>query len=737
MARRTALSFLLPVLAIAAVLIVVGNTAQAGPITGGGGHTPFVKLGVYQGIVTIISPGGGNIMTLGNAGRDITSTSDLYFRPGGIQNDNICFGGTNNGGACTTDLDCPGAGSCLQQATSIGNVGYAEAGLFVTGSICLHGSGSADCRNVWPASGGAGDPYWTTATVGSLTTLTPVTSGSPTVQSLRIGSPANPVPPGNGPAFQVYANYAGPALHVLTDAYTNDYDPVTYNPIGYGTVVISGSLQAGQLYSLTYYDGVSFYGYVNPWTSADSYAHKTFYPNDPNTDFSGLSNIDADTFDSASLTGMLFPNNGNLYVRNLYFASPPWGSSATVTSICIKTTASGLCVSGATIGKACTSSADCGGGTCQTMCTASQQSCAVDQIHSATPPDTGKFCNAFSGKLFTKSCRNTSTNRQYQVGCTIDADCSSLGAGVTCQNTTCYDYSTCSAPAARGIPCKVGDATYGDSYCNGFTAGSTCTVPALSCPGGGGCRANSPSGAVIPGGGGGQVYAGFCYNTIPCTDDAQCGGSAGSSNYCSYFGACTKTNTGDVNDPIAKHCVGGTRNNKRCDEAYLCIGGSADSLYDNHDQANIDACHAAGGEIGNSIDYCPGGGTCVADLPCQNQTDCYYGEVCSRGLVVTVTNPPSLGGYQGCSVGTTCDTWCHSQPINRCRGATTVFGTAINACSTSGFSQDLTYTGGTCTLGYQMIPGAQFQCVCNVNASPRDYVSGTTGSGELCTQRFE
>lgn len=60
--------------------------AQAGPITGGPGVAPFVKLGVYQGVISVV-PGGvtggvpDSIMEIGNAGRDIKTTGALNFFP--------------------------------------------------------------------------------------------------------------------------------------------------------------------------------------------------------------------------------------------------------------------------------------------------------------------------------------------------------------------------------------------------------------------------------------------------------------------------------------------------------------------------------------------------------------------------------------------------------------------------------------------------------------------------------
>lgn len=57
------------------------RTVSAGPITNIGG-APYVKLGVYQGVLSII-PGGTNdqVMEIGNVGRDFAATGDFYFRP--------------------------------------------------------------------------------------------------------------------------------------------------------------------------------------------------------------------------------------------------------------------------------------------------------------------------------------------------------------------------------------------------------------------------------------------------------------------------------------------------------------------------------------------------------------------------------------------------------------------------------------------------------------------------------
>ncbi|MBI2984279.1 MAG: hypothetical protein HYY50_01510 [Candidatus Kerfeldbacteria bacterium] len=79
-------------------ITLASRSALAGPITGGPGSAPFTKLGVYQGVISIIPGGGGNsVMEIGNAGRDIKSTGALHLVPGGggdvhLDAGRLCFG---------------------------------------------------------------------------------------------------------------------------------------------------------------------------------------------------------------------------------------------------------------------------------------------------------------------------------------------------------------------------------------------------------------------------------------------------------------------------------------------------------------------------------------------------------------------------------------------------------------------------------------------------------------------
>ncbi len=112
---------------IAVIALVTMLPAQAGPITNGPNSAPFTKLGVYGGVLTILD--GSQAMEIGNNGRDIGSTGDLYFRPQLPESRGIRF--FKNGSA---------------------------EDVLITGKLCLNGSGSQDCRDVWPTAGGGN--YW-------------------------------------------------------------------------------------------------------------------------------------------------------------------------------------------------------------------------------------------------------------------------------------------------------------------------------------------------------------------------------------------------------------------------------------------------------------------------------------------------------------------------------------------------------------------------------------------------
>lgn len=190
---------------IQAALIVLGaiavfssaRTVTAGPITNGPGVAPFVKLGVYQGVISVV-PGGvtDSILEIGNAGRDIASTGSIYLRPGTIggQGGNVVIGSQaspDEGG----EVSLLGAGAYqvwnvdvwrnrfrihtagIERMVIDGTAGN----IYVpTGSICYGNVGSTNCLTV---AGGS----------GAIPTLDQVLgSGNNSARSAAVGAAVSP-----------------------------------------------------------------------------------------------------------------------------------------------------------------------------------------------------------------------------------------------------------------------------------------------------------------------------------------------------------------------------------------------------------------------------------------------------------------------------------------------------------------------------------------------------------------
>jgi len=175
--------FLISLLSLIIIgLIAVNNPVSASLVTGGTpGRPPYAKLSVYQGVIAL-APAGTNdsVMEIGNAGRDLASTGDLFFRPSSISYD-VGIRLYNNGG-------------------------YAD--MNVPGKVCLHpGGGAADCRTEWPTGGGSN--LWdriADAKLGhpDLGYLYPKETGL----GIQIGSNGTPVQvsPASGPAAEFISN---------------------------------------------------------------------------------------------------------------------------------------------------------------------------------------------------------------------------------------------------------------------------------------------------------------------------------------------------------------------------------------------------------------------------------------------------------------------------------------------------------------------------------------------------
>lgn len=199
-------SFGVAIIVIAAFTVHDANPVAAGPITGGAGNAPFTKVGVYQGILSIIPAGSGSIMEIGNNGQDIASTGDIFMRPGetpgsntaatkffkrgagqglyidqvlGVGNNNplskivVNLGTTNNGDPNNgvSSIISNASGSAVYGAQNGGGwsgffAGTNTKGVFVDNDshaayLCLNSTHSSDpqndptkCIKQWPTGGG-------------------------------------------------------------------------------------------------------------------------------------------------------------------------------------------------------------------------------------------------------------------------------------------------------------------------------------------------------------------------------------------------------------------------------------------------------------------------------------------------------------------------------------------------------------------------------------------------------
>lgn len=163
------------VLIATAIFSMHRSSAIAGPVTGGSGVWPYVKLGIYQGVAAL-SVNGTSVIELGANGKDIAtgSPSAIAIRPNAVSAANAAIFTSANGG---TRLKVPG-------------------------SVCLYPSGvgaAAVCNNSWPAGSSS---LWTTSVdVDGFTSVTPLPVGS-VRQGVLIGSTTSRVTSGTAVAVQ-------------------------------------------------------------------------------------------------------------------------------------------------------------------------------------------------------------------------------------------------------------------------------------------------------------------------------------------------------------------------------------------------------------------------------------------------------------------------------------------------------------------------------------------------------
>ncbi len=145
MRRKRYQSYRLPLTILAGLVIALGMRAPVWgfgvePSSGGGGGGGSVPAGkfaatIYYGLVAVTTGESGSaLMELGNSGKEIASTSDLYLRP-------YSYLETVNGALKSVLFSKDG--------TTL------RTNLSVPGGVCF---GASKCSDSWPSSGGTS--YW-------------------------------------------------------------------------------------------------------------------------------------------------------------------------------------------------------------------------------------------------------------------------------------------------------------------------------------------------------------------------------------------------------------------------------------------------------------------------------------------------------------------------------------------------------------------------------------------------
>ncbi len=206
---------------------LASRPAIAGPITNGPSSAPFTKLGVYQGVVSVVSNADNAALELGYLGRDIASTGDLYFRPS--------FTARANGAYFTRN----------------GN----SADFYLSGKLCLfkHVSNIIDlnsmsCSDGWPSGSGSGSSLWTIVADPVADPFTNAVNGNflqpiNTNYGVHIGSSLSPVTGGTALTLDG-ASYSYPlgVANLGSGAALQTQGQVNLNAYGYvnGLIYING-----------------------------------------------------------------------------------------------------------------------------------------------------------------------------------------------------------------------------------------------------------------------------------------------------------------------------------------------------------------------------------------------------------------------------------------------------------------------------------------------------------------
>lgn len=626
-------------LVVVVLLAVLGNVRSvgAGPVTNPY-NAPFVRLGVYQGVIRVVPSGGANVLAIGEAGREIAGSGDLYLRPGGL---------------------VASAGVKLAKSTT-----FAETAISLQGGrVCLDPAqnGVWDCQSIWPTGGGPGDTLWTRAG----TVLSPVSIPAPNdIDTIQVGTsnlvracrggnaPTAPdvscttnatcaaaysvcrggtVPVGNntpcstdqecldanfgplsycalssceilgdaavnGTALTVATNLPSPAL-TTTGGFISGYntDTTGFYPniyTGGDVKITNGRLIINNSARIYLYEP---YGFLSPWTQQD-----VFYDSTKTSPWnSSTYGIDADTFDGSSNLGLL-QSDHNVFVK----IPPAYRYSS--------------CSGGPNSGNACGTNADCP--TYNAVCTLI--------LYCVDGPNIGNRC---SGQGVNANDCGAGFNCGYNGVCGSGPN---VGAACTSANRTAVCGSAVTCDRTDQKICLGGDRFKSACTDNAECPGSTCGFP--------------------------SACTGFCSQNdqISCQSDADCGAG----NFCNKTnGNYGKTCNSSSQCPLASaSCV---------DHPYpaLCISA----------QTSTGRLCTVGTEIGK---------------PCSTDANCAGSAVVGRcalmcgGVQSTCTQSATGKSYASPPTIPTPNLTCsnfHKRYTNFCRGGSAPTGAASVLCETN------------------------------------------------------
>lgn len=613
----------------ALVVVILVHPAMAGPVTNPG-NSPFVKLGVYQGVIAVVPDGGANVLEIGNAGRDIASSGDLYLRPGGVSAAN---------------------------AIKIGRATFAEAAITPQGGrICLdpaQNGASWDCQLAWSSGSGTGDLLWTSAggkvyprlqcaggaNAGNICTVATQATDCPgstcvsiadniqigTLNGQRIcvsgmaptGTPVSCTGDAQCASYNVCVggsslpgdNYncsnnndcathyrdfnvtcapstcevvgdgsvSGTALSVLTNSDSSALNVDGNLSTGYHTApdfyqVHSGgnvNVNGGQLFlggMITVLSVTPWSQIVTPWSQADTFYDGT-RPIAFNTYGSG---IDADTFDATANLGLVQSDKNIVWKVPVGYDTGTCKLNPAVS--CLASTSATACpnVNRATsIPSVCVAGPNKG-----TKCISGGTAAETNQI-------CGGFCSGGSAPNFTIPCHFATTT----------ADCGPTGSNCVVPTGMCDEYKACASGPNTGAVCT----SYNKDTVCGITPSCTATTQKK-------CAPSSPTN-----------------QRQPCVSETDCGGTVGSTSFCTTpqrcGGLCEYSNYSGGNQ-----CEG-TSNTGR-------------NLY----------CGGGGTSWGSCTGY-NDGLNCQSDSACNPPGNPSYGGWCDNGAGVCETaSPYSLSG---------------------------------------------------------------------------------------------